>query len=302
MTSPGIYTRRYQPTDPRLGRHVHFDARSARYAIAPIPTSLLQEQAWELAIGILDQQNSGACTGNAGTYDLGCSSTIGPGLTGVTIAGKTYPLDETFARDMLYSQATQIDPFPGAYIPGDPSSEDTGSDGLSVAKVLKSWSLIDSYSHAFDVNALYAALQAGPVMLGIPWMNSMFDPGPNGLLTVDEKSGIAGGHELLATHLMLDASGKPARLRGPNSWGEQWGDGGYWEMKVADGGWLLSQQGDVISTRLRTVAPTPDPGSGAPFLGADLVVAARIVRAASRAKLDLTGYQNHHWKSYFDIK
>lgn len=46
-------------------------------------------------------------------------------------------------------------------------------------------------------------------------------------------------------------------------------------------------------------APTPSPATGAPFPGADDLVAGHIAAAASRAKLSDTDWLNKHFRSYF---
>jgi hypothetical protein len=89
----------------------------------------------------------------------------------------------------IYSAATRIDPSPGEYPPND-----TGSNGLSVAKVAKKLGLIGSYTHAFGLDHFIGALQLSPVLLGIHWYQDMFTPDAKGF--VHPGGTLAGGHEI----------------------------------------------------------------------------------------------------------
>ncbi|HWU23271.1 MAG TPA: C1 family peptidase [Nocardioides sp.] len=249
----------------RLGRHIEHDPRSLAYAHGVLPASALVSVDWARRIPVLDQGQLGSCTGNAGTGLLGTDSAGRTGWTSVTItdaAAKAshglldagvHPLDETFAV-ALYSLATVLDGVSGTYPPTD-----TGSTGIGVAKALKALGLAASYSHAFSLQALTSALQTGPVMIGIPWLNSMFDPAVDGRIPVDQASGLAGGHEIELNR--YDASAGQYWVT--NSWGTAWGVKGCGYFTAADLTWLLSQQGDVTVPAWVT-APTPPPPSPTP--------------------------------------
>jgi hypothetical protein len=267
---------RYEPADPRLGRHVNHDPRSLAYAHGVLPRSAVQSVEWARRVPIFDQGQLGSCTGNAGTGILGTDCAANPGTTSVTIspaaaaashghfAAGTHTLDEAFAV-ALYSLATDIDPYPGEYPPTD-----TGSDGLSVAKALQALGLVTSYTHAFSIDALNSALQAGPVMIGIEWLNSMFTPDSSGRIPVDPNSGVAGGHELEVVGVDMTAG----LYKLANSWGTGWGESGYCLLAAADMAYLLSQQGDVTVPTLAAPAPKPKPVIGAQGLWDDLKAAA----------------------------
>lgn len=248
-----------------LGRQVEHDPRSLAYAHGVLPKSAIQSVDWQRRAPILDQGQLGSCTGNAAAGLLGTDNNAEHGATTVTItaagaaasqgifAAGEYTVDEQFAVD-LYELATRLDSIPGQYPPTD-----TGSSGLGVAKALQALGLASGYSHGFSLQALQSALQSGPILIGIEWLNSMFTPDSSGLIPVDRSSGVAGGHELC-----LSAYDQAAgRYRVDNSWGTSWGVAGSGWLAEADLSWLLSQQGDVTVPQLVSIpappAPAPSP-------------------------------------------
>lgn len=251
---------RYNPTDPRLGRHVLHDARSAFYAHGVMPRSAVKSVEWTRHIPILDQGQLGSCVPNNAPEILGTDAIGYTGVTSVTVAtadikgeftaGSVWNLDEDFALRM-YRLVTRLDSYPGAWEP-----DDTGSDGLALAKALKMLGFADKYTHAFSYRALVSALQSGPVTLGLEWENSMFRTQPDGRITIDYASGVAGGHQVFARE--FDAEND--RVWIDNSWGaDGFGlDGRGWfqgsELAVH-----LKRAGDVTVPHLVTAAPAPAP-------------------------------------------
>lgn len=92
-------------------------------------------------------------------------------------------------------------------------------------------------------------------MIGIPWLNSMFDTDANGVITVDRSSGTAGGHEFVVSAYIPSAG----LYRMDNSWGTGWGIGGSAFFKAADLQYLLRQDGDVTQPSFLLPAPPPAP-------------------------------------------
>jgi hypothetical protein len=266
---PENHDRRY-----RLGRHIEHDPRSLDYAHGVLPGSAIKPVQWQRRIPILDQKNLGSCTGQAGTGILGTDTLglTGAGFVTISSAGEAAShaiftagrnaLDEDFAVK-LYELATRLDGVSGQYPPTD-----TGSTGLGVGKALKALGLATGYTHAFSLAALKSALQTGPAMLGIVWLNSMFNPDSAGVLSVDQSSGVAGGHEIVCSG--WDGS----RFRLDNSWGASWGDSGSCWVKEPDMQWLLSQQGDVtVPALVAAPQPTPTPTPSDPDMA--MALAAR---------------------------
>ena len=210
-----------------LGRHPdaaeHHDPRSRNFAArADLP---VKTKYWRRYGDVLDQGNLGSCTGNAAA---GCLNHVPFHATGAPM------LTETDAV-RIYSTATTIDPFTGRYPPTD-----TGSDGLSVAKVVQREGRITAYQHAFSLDHVLSTLMLGPLIVGVPWMNDMFYPEPNGI--VRPTGGEAGGHEICLDGVNITHKW----LRFTNSWSEAWGIGGRFYMYWADFGTLLAQGGDAV--------------------------------------------------------
>lgn len=226
-TAPEPLTRDYPRTDPRLGRKLHLDARSLPFIRTAADPRTLRTVHWPRPLPIMDQGDLGACvgfatTGALGTYPLGAFPTLVEGL------GLTIEQAEDYARG-IYSEATAVDPWEGAWPP-----EDTGTDGLSAAKILKRRGLIGSYLHATNLAQLITLLQDGPVLMGMPWYEAFFRPESDG--RIDPRgwadTDVAGGHEVEITGVELASNGilEHAVFTCANSWGKGWGLGGFFRI------------------------------------------------------------------------
>ena len=247
------------PYPHALGRRVEHDPRSLSFAVGVLPRSAIQSVWWTRRVPILDQGNLGSCVGNAITGILGTDAAGRTGYTNVTITQEfsiktngifvagTYKIDEQFAIK-LYSLATAVDEFAGAYPPTD-----TGSSGVGGSKALQTLGLCPTYQWAFSMAALQSALMLGPVAIGIPWYESMFSPSADGRVRVDRSSPPVGGHELEITKMDLTAD----QYWFANSWGESWGRSGWGYFTYTDLSTLLAEEGDVVSPKIVTPAPVP---------------------------------------------
>lgn len=150
---------RYAPSDPRLGRHVYHDSRSRGFAAPEGGAGAWRSVRHQRFIPVLDQGQVGSCTGNAAAGCLGTGQFWGQ-ATQQTLSAADATHDEGEAVK-LYSAATALDQIKGTYPP-----DDTGSDGLSVAKACQNAGLISGYTHAFSLDALLSALSTQPVIVG----------------------------------------------------------------------------------------------------------------------------------------
>jgi hypothetical protein len=233
----------------RNGRHVRHDPQSLRYLAAPAGAAVVpQSVTWDRHSPTLDQGQLGSCVANTGTEILSCNpfwSTLPTDLQRTLSDPRTA---EAWAVD-LYRDVTRADPFPGAWEP-----DDTGSDGLSLAKVLKARGLIAGYTHATSLAAFLAAMARGPVAVGTVWLSGMNTPTREGIIratgTVD------GGHEW--TCRQVDVDRELAWI--DNHWTADWGVGGRGAISFTDLEKLLAQDGDVTAlVPITQPAPQPTP-------------------------------------------
>jgi hypothetical protein len=247
---------RYVPADRRLGRHVNHDPRSRRFPMRASGGVLLRSVRWQRRVPIWDQGDLGSCTGNAG---LGCLATDPFFAT----------VDDTERNALggwseqgavaLYAAATTWDNFPGSYPP-----EDTGSDGLSVAKALTNAGMIAGYRHAFSLADLVSGLMVTPCIVGTEWLSGMYDHDPLGIIHPSGR--VEGGHEYICDEYVQagDTFGTARQVAAvdllgfTNSWGTGWADDGRHFMPAAEFGELLARQGDATFF-LPAGLPAPEP-------------------------------------------
>ncbi len=263
-----------RPADSRLGRNVNHDPRSKAYPVKLPRRVPLQTVRHVRHVPIFDQGDLGSCTGNAA---LGC---LGTGVFFATMdvaETEQWPWDQTGAVG-VYAEATGIDPFDGTYPPTD-----TGSDGLSVAKVLKRAGLIAGYEHAFSLDQTLQALMSRPFITGTLWMSGMFDPDPEGIVHPTGRG--EGGHEYVG----VGYDHERGLIWFANSWGERWGSDGYFAMPVEEYGTLLDRMGDVTffvpsDAEPPEPVPTEDPATADADLAAAVGAWARRDALCGRTK------------------
>lgn len=214
---------------PRLGRHVNHDEASKAYP-AQLASNILDVRHTRVS-PILDQGNLGSCTGNA---IVGCVGTEPRRKQAVE-------LNEDLAVT-AYALATQLDPYAGTYPP-----DDTGSDGISVCKAAVKLGLITGYDHCFGLEQALLALSLRPVIIGIPWYDSMFEPDDQHWVEIKPGAQVAGGHEICLD--TLRPIGPHPYVSFANSWGTGWGNNGRARMSWATLDRLLSEDGDCTVPR-----------------------------------------------------
>lgn len=254
----------YEPTDPRLGRHVHHDSRNRQYAYR-VPARAVGSEStappavnWTSSLGVSDQGGVGACTGFTVLDILGYNQY----WSALTDAERTYLSTNPGQAGLLfYHTATVLDAIPGQYVP-----DDTGSDGGSAAKGGVKLGYFSGYRTAFGPAAFDAALAVGPVMVGTVWYKSMMNANSSGVLDVNVSSGVAGGHEYVVDG--YDPATDRYRMR--NHWTTGWGHNGFAYIPRDRFYELLADQGDVtVPVPLSSPPPTPVPPSPAPTPGKD---------------------------------
>jgi hypothetical protein len=259
----------------RLGRHVNHDPRSLRYLVAPQGAAVTPKSVkWTRHVAPFDQGDLGSCTANA-TAGLLCTDPYWSTLPAEVKNALTSSDPEKNWIVPFYSEETQKDPFDGTYPP-----DDTGSDGLTAAKVAQGRGLISGYTHGTSLAAAHAAIQVAPFIIGIPWYQGMFNPDKNGILTIS--GAVAGGHEIEIEEYSLEND----LWWITNSWNSSWGVKGRAAMSSATFQKLLANQGDLTAfTPITAPAPTPTPpqpqpqpqpqppsGTSVTFSSADLAV------------------------------
>jgi hypothetical protein len=197
-----------------------------------------------LAPGALKVNALGSCTCNAGTGHLAERwAAAGKDLADVKLQGRNagaYGLNqdpvscEEFAIQ-LYHLVTFQTCAPATEWP----PTDCGSSGLWVCKELEAQGLASNYTTGSGVTGAMSMLQAGTVMLGMPWFMAWEQPDSDGFIDGDGSagaleaalgSGVAGGHETLMTGIeqlarttagTVDLASTVLRIR--NSWSPAWG-------------------------------------------------------------------------------
>ena len=205
---------------------------------------------------VLDQGQDGYCVGFGWTGELNAE----PVVTGKP----TFD----FAAS-LFHLALKYDDIPG-------EADDTGTSVLAGAKAAQKMGFISEYRWCFSIDEVARGIyNHGPVVIGIPWLDSMFEP--QYLPGHDEpnpKSGIAqvpnlpvldcsgnevGGHCCLLTGFTRFGNTEYFRLR--NSWGESWGLNGDAMIRKQDLAKLLHGTGEACiafdNEQQPVLEPTP---------------------------------------------
>lgn len=252
-----------------FGRHINHDPQSRRYRYTPRATTTLRSVRHRRYAPILDQGTLGSCTGHAA---LGALST-GRMYDAIQVSGKPMPYWTREMAETIYARATAIDPFQGTFPP-----DDTGSDGLSVAKILTADGYASGYQHTFSADEDLAALMDGPLMLGTWWYSTMSSPDPDGNVTIGAYARRVGGHEFVADELDVERE----RIGCTNSWGTGWGKGGRFYLPFAVWRRLRREDADVV-VLIPVTAPPPKPTP--PDLGALKTAWAQMEAAAANLGL-----------------
>jgi hypothetical protein len=217
-----------QTGDIRLDRIKFFDERSRAYPIARmVALKKPRSYTWRCN-SYLDQGSEGACVGFGIAHELAARPAEVTGLT------------NAFAREKIYWEAQKIDEWPGGSYPGaKPRYE--GTSVLSGVKVACDKGFFDSYYWGFSLDDLILGVgYRGPAVLGLPWLEDMFDTDNQGFLHAT--GNVAGGHCILCRG--VNVTKKYLLLR--NSWGKDWGMNGDCKLTFDDMKKLLADGGETV--------------------------------------------------------
>lgn len=219
-----------------LGRLSAPDGRDKNFSIArrisgtlPLPTQRLwfQDGWWG------DQGDTSTCTAYAWTH-YHCDVMRLPAPAG----GLAYPRSVAElppqVRDFYCREQTR-DPWPGDCVALPHYDGSSVRAGASVSAEDLTRSLVNpgtkkiEYLWAFDIaTIMHTVANYGPMVIGVDWWNSMFQPDRNGVIVVDYQSGMAGGHAVMLNGFVRVIGGNHW-YRGKNNWGRKWGDkGNFW--------------------------------------------------------------------------
>lgn len=216
---------------PILDWKPQHDAKSRAYPIRALIGEHVDTRPRRWKPGtVLDQGSEGAC--------------VGFGWTGGLMAAPRRPethiaasLGNLFALD-LYGRAKVLDDWPG--------EDYSGTSVLAGAKAAQETGKIDSYRWCFGIDDVRDALIAeGPVVIGIPWYESMYETSADYEVLVD--GDMVGGHCLLVTGYHPEHPDYDGRemYRWRNSWGRSYGEHGTAWIDAGDLRDLLADNGEA---------------------------------------------------------
>jgi hypothetical protein len=181
------------------------------YRMGATDPALLDRSRFWVPGPVLDQGREGACVGFGCTAEYLASPVRGrppaldsqPNLPAVRRA-------ELLARD-VYLSAQRIDAWEGEAYEGT-----SVRAGMLVGRERGWWT---GFRWAMSMAELRAALELGPVVVGVEWREGMYRA-PGGVVTVDGR--VVGGHALLITGY----SARRRAWRWRNSWSRSYGVNG----------------------------------------------------------------------------
>lgn len=206
------------------GRLIEHDVRSRRFVAAGARRKRTTLHGYSGPV--LDQKDSNSCCGMALAHFLNSDHCV-------SVRDSRF-LVERDAFD-FYSLGTRLDQWDWEFPPND-----RGSSGIGVAKAGVRRGYLSSYGHAFGFDGFCRVVQTQPVLVGTWWFEGMYWPDSDGFVHASGKKDI--GHEYLAVGVDYEAK----FFTFLNSWGTNWGQGGFFKIGFDVFKPLLADFGDVV--------------------------------------------------------
>lgn len=221
--------------DPRLGRQCVQDPASRGFPMRVAdPSTWRTKRLRRYDPPVTPRQIRGNCTG--------CQKGMEGNTTGNRVARRVLGMREA---DAIYSLATSLDPWPGAYPP-----EDTGSSGLAASKAAAQLGYGGAYRWNFsrDASSIVQEIMDGRgVGVGTWWTEGGFNPKPHprrpGEYRVEMTGPRVGGHQWWLWGYDVDLD----EFDGACWWGPDFARRGNFRIarsQVAD---LLADDGDAVT-------------------------------------------------------
>jgi hypothetical protein len=144
-----------------------------------------------------------------------------------------------------------------AKLPDRDPGLDYGTSVRAGAKAVTELGRLKSYVWAFALQPVVEwVLTEGPVVLGTNWYSSFARPDREGIVRIEPKAKVVGGH----AYLLRGVDTRRALARCANSWGDRWGRSGEFLLPFRDLERLILEDGEACSAvekRLAAKAATP---------------------------------------------
>jgi hypothetical protein len=222
------FGRRYAPDIRDSGylmRRMLADARAV---------TLPARRTWGIHGKALDQGDTGTCVGHAWRNFLRCAPirTERGGPSAFDIY-RSAVLKDTWRANNDEAQLPD----------GDPGL-DYGTSVRAGAQAVTAFGRLKSYVWAFELQAVIEwVLTEGPVVLGTNWYSSFARPDRAGIVRIEPKAKVVGGH----AYLLRGVDTRRALARCANSWGDGWGLSGEFLLPFRDLERLIHEDGEACS-------------------------------------------------------
>lgn len=220
-----------------LGRLYAPDDRDSRYPLRALLTEpvIRRNQTWYLPHkSTLFQGDTGTC--------------VGHGAKALLMAkprARGNPERDPTAYG-IYRSCVTVDEWSenDAEAQGPNSGLQYGTSVRAAMKVLAGLGFISAYRWAYDVDTIIDFICAkGPVVIGVNWYYSMFDPDAEGFLHITPNTFLGGGHCVT----LLGWNQRLGYFTGVNSWDRNWGLDGRFRMPPELLARLLAEYGDACA-------------------------------------------------------